>query len=124
MSTREAYYIIKGIAHQKGYDLGYLGYDLFASLYAGLLATKPRKYFDELRWIRFFLRYLMIKNTPPKCQEKCKWRMRFDGYNLQRNALRMELASLVHRWRCGWRLKDDCIGGHPLDYEDCYHSGI
>lgn len=57
--------------------------------------------------------------NPPTCSTDCKWRQRFTGYDLQRNALRMETASMVQPERCGWNLKPGRIGGHPLDYAPC-----
>lgn len=56
---------------------------------------------------------------PPECAKDCPWRHRFSGFDLQRNALRMETASMIHEDRCGWNIKPGHIGGHPLDYEPC-----
>ena len=58
-------------------------------------------------------------DAPPECKVNCKYRQRFTGYDLQRNALRTETASMVCEWRCGWNIKPGRIGGHPLDYEAC-----
>lgn len=58
-------------------------------------------------------------HDPPTCSADCKWRQRFSGYDLQRNALRVETASMVQPERCGWNLKPGRIGGHPLDYAPC-----
>ena len=59
--------------------------------------------------------------TPPTCGDNCKYAQTFDGYDLQRNALRIESASMVCRVRCGWNIKPDRIGGRPLDYEPCVY---
>lgn len=58
-------------------------------------------------------------DIPPTCKPDCPYRQKFNGYDLQRNALRMETASLVQAERCGWNIKPGKIGGHPLDYEAC-----
>jgi hypothetical protein len=58
----------------------------------------------------------------PECADECNYRQKYTGYALQRNALRMELASMVHPYRCGWNIKPGRIGGDPLDYEACYHN--
>ena len=55
----------------------------------------------------------------PVCVSECRYRQPFGGFDRQRNALRMELASLVQRERCGWNLLPGRIGGHPLDYAPC-----
>lgn len=55
----------------------------------------------------------------PVCVTNCEYRITFDGYDLQRNALRTETAHMVQRERCGWNLKQGTIGGHPLDYAPC-----
>jgi len=57
--------------------------------------------------------------TPPECAADCQWRQKFEGFDLQRNALRTETAHLVEPYRCGWNIKPDSMGGHPLDYEPC-----
>lgn len=65
-------------------------------------------------------------DDPPECVAGCRYLMKYDGFALQKNALRSELASMVDPIRCGWNLKPDCIGGHPLDYAPCVftaHSG-
>ncbi len=59
---------------------------------------------------------------PPTCSKECGYRLRFVGYDLQRNALRMETASMVQAERCGWNLKPGRIGGHPLDYAPCTYT--
>jgi len=59
--------------------------------------------------------------APPECADECCYRQRFDGFDLQRNALRTETASMVEPFRCGWNLKPGLIGGHPLDYEPCIY---
>lgn len=59
--------------------------------------------------------------VPPECAEDCKWRSIF-SHDRQRNALRMELASMVDKRRCGWKLKPAALGGRPLDYESCTFS--
>lgn len=58
-------------------------------------------------------------DTPPVCASECPYRQKFTGYDLQRNALRIETASMVQVDRCGWNIKQGRIGGHPLDYEPC-----
>lgn len=58
-------------------------------------------------------------SDPPECALNCKWRQKFTGYDLQRNALRVEMASMVHEDRCGWNLKSGHLGGRPLDYGPC-----
>ena len=55
----------------------------------------------------------------PICRVDCPYLMRFNSYALQRNAIRSELAHMIHQWRCGWNIKPNRIGGHPLDYEPC-----
>jgi hypothetical protein len=68
-------------------------------------------------------RPIPIDNTnsdiPPVCKKKCKWRRKYNNFSLQSNALRVEAASMVATWRCGWNLKSNRIGGHPLDYAPC-----
>lgn len=59
------------------------------------------------------------KEEPPFCSADCTYRQKFTGFDLQRNALRSELATMVDPWRCGWNLKPGCIGGRPLDYAPC-----
>lgn len=56
---------------------------------------------------------------PPACSNDCRWRQVFNDYDLQRNSYRMEMASMVEEYRCGWNLKPGKIGGHPLDYATC-----
>lgn len=63
-----------------------------------------------------------LNTDPPTCVADCKWRQRFDDYALQKNALRIETASLVQPERCGWNIKPGCIGGHPLDYAPCSYT--
>lgn len=58
-------------------------------------------------------------DIPPTCEQDCPYRQKFEGYDRQRNALRMETASLVQPERCGWNIKPGKIGGNPLDYEAC-----
>lgn len=58
-------------------------------------------------------------DEPPICREDCHYRQKFNGYELQQNALRTETASMVQSERCGWNIKPGRIGGHPLDYEAC-----
>lgn len=58
-------------------------------------------------------------DEPPICVKDCRFRQKFTGFTLQRNALRSELASMVAADRCGWNLKPGHIGGHPLDYAPC-----
>ena len=61
----------------------------------------------------------------PPCSDNCTWRMKYDGFTRQRNALRMETSSMILPFRCGWKLKDGRIGGEALDYEPCqYLPGI
>lgn len=55
----------------------------------------------------------------PENKEECKYRNYWSGSNLQKNALRIESGWSVEKWRCGYLLKDSCIGGHPLDYFPC-----
>lgn len=50
--------------------------------------------------------------------KNCKYQQIFDN-NLQSNTLRIELGWNIERIRCGCQLKDNHIGGHPLDYEPC-----
>ena len=50
--------------------------------------------------------------------------MKYDGFTLQKNALRSELASMIDPIRCGWKLKPNCIGGHPLDYAPCVYGSL
>jgi len=57
--------------------------------------------------------------TPPECSADCRYRQKFTGFDLQRNALRTETAHMVEPYRCGWNLKDGAIGGRPLDYAPC-----
>lgn len=59
------------------------------------------------------------ENKPPECALVCKWRQEYRSLTPQVNALRIELPSMVAAHRCGWRLKPNVIGGHPLDYEPC-----
>ena len=61
-------------------------------------------------------------DIPPTCKPDCPYRQKFGGYDLQRNALRMETVSLVQSERCGWNIKPGKIGGHPLDYEACIYT--
>ena len=58
-------------------------------------------------------------DIPPICQKNCKWRMKYNDFSLQINAIRTEVASMVAVERCGWNLKPNRIGGHPLDYAPC-----
>lgn len=65
------------------------------------------------------------ENTnPPVCKRGCKWLQVFSGYDRQRNALRIETASLVQEDRCGWNLLPGRIGGHPLDYAPCTNAAL
>ena len=57
----------------------------------------------------------------PICAEECRYRQKFTGFALQRNALRSELASMIEPYRCGWNIKPGALGGRPLDYEPCIH---
>lgn len=59
---------------------------------------------------------------PPVCSLDCRYRQQFSGFDLQRNALRSELASMVDSARCGWNLKPGHLGGRPLDYAPCILS--
>lgn len=61
-------------------------------------------------------------DAPPECKAGCPYRQAFTGFDLQRNALRSELASMIIPWRCGWNIKPGKIGGHPLDYAECTHD--
>jgi len=61
--------------------------------------------------------------TPPECEAECRYRQKFNGFTLQRNALRSELATMVDPYRCGWNLKPGKMGGHPLDYAPCIWRG-
>lgn len=58
-------------------------------------------------------------DTPPECREDCPYQQKFNGFDLQCNALRMETASIINPCRCGWNLKPGLIGGRPLDYAEC-----
>lgn len=65
------------------------------------------------------------ENTnPPTCEQGCRWMQRFTGYELQRNALRTETASMVQPERCGWNLLPGRLGGHPLDYAPCTNTAL
>lgn len=65
------------------------------------------------------------KNTdPPVCAPGCKYIRLFQDFSQQRNALRLETASLVQEERCGWNLLPGRYGGHPLDYAPCSSSTI
>ena len=59
----------------------------------------------------------------PECKQVCRWRQPFRDFALQRNALRIELVSMVVVNRCGWNLLPRRLGGHPLDYAPCTFSG-
>lgn len=59
---------------------------------------------------------------PPKCSKDCLYRHHFNGFDLQRNALRSELASMIDKRRCGWNIKPGHIGGHTLDYAPCTYK--
>ena len=60
-------------------------------------------------------------DTPPKCVDECRWRQKYEGFDLQRNALRTETAHMIDPYRCGWNLKPRRIGGKPLDYSACIY---
>ena len=60
-------------------------------------------------------------DDPPKCSADCRYRQRFDGFELQKNALRSELANMIEPLRCGWNLEPGMIGGRPLDYAACIY---
>lgn len=60
----------------------------------------------------------------PECSAACRWVVTFKGFDLQRNAIRTETASLVQPERCGWNLLTGRIGGHPLDYAPCSSSAL
>lgn len=62
-------------------------------------------------------------DNPPSCKADCPYRQTFKGYDLQKNALRTETASLVQAERCGWNIKPGKLGGRPLDYEACIYTG-
>lgn len=62
-------------------------------------------------------------DTPPECGVGCRYRQKFDGFDLQRNALRTETAHMVEPYRCGWNLKEGAFGGRPLDYAPCIFHG-
>lgn len=57
--------------------------------------------------------------SAPECSVDCRYRQKYTGFALQRNALRCELASMVEPFRCGWNIKPGALGGRPLDYEPC-----
>lgn len=122
MSVNEAYFVMEGIAYMHGFD-EMINRDRFISLYLGLMATKGIAYMQGRGWVNFFLRLLRAEaegeDHRPTCCPECVWRQRYTGFARQRNALRIELASMVEPWRCGWDIKPGCIGGHPLDYEPC-----
>lgn len=58
---------------------------------------------------------------PPECTKECKWRQSIT-FDLQRNALRLEISYLVEKYRCGWNLRPGVMGGRPLDYEPCIYT--
>lgn len=58
-------------------------------------------------------------DPPPTCAEGCRYMQKFTGFSLQKNALRMEMASMIEPVRCGWNIKPGAIGGSPLDYAPC-----
>lgn len=58
----------------------------------------------------------------PECKRECAYRQTFRGFDLQRNALRMETAYMISPVRCGWNLLPGRIGGRPLDYSPCTFS--
>jgi hypothetical protein len=60
-------------------------------------------------------------SVPPECAMDCKWWKTFN-FDIQQNALRLDAASIIEIYRCGWNLKPGVIGGHALDYAACtYH---
>lgn len=60
-----------------------------------------------------------MKDQPPACCHDCRYRQRGPAIDLQRNALRVELAAMVETIRCGWNLKAGALGGRPTDYAPC-----
>jgi hypothetical protein len=62
------------------------------------------------------------KAKPPVCEEGCRYRQAFSGFDRQQNALRMETTHLIATDRCGWNIKPGRLGGHPLDYAPCTFS--
>lgn len=60
--------------------------------------------------------------TPPTCHRGCQWRQKAGDLQLQRNALRIELLSMVSQWRCGWNILPGRKGGHPDDYAACRYQ--
>lgn len=58
-------------------------------------------------------------DTPPVCSVGCPYRQKFNDFDLQRNALRIETAHMIDQYRCCWNIKEGAIGGRPLDYAPC-----
>lgn len=134
------YYAAKGLAFQKGLEQfgKMMPKKRFYSLKRGYEATKGREC-TELNFIHWVIcvagreekgtQQRLIRPNPedptnpgrPFCKKKCQYRQSYNGYSLQKNALRSELASMIQSERCGWNLKLNHIGGHPLDYAPCIY---
>jgi hypothetical protein len=75
------------------------------------------KYDDELGCFQF-----VTSNTRPcsidnRLKLNCEYVKKYNGYNPQKNALRIEL--IPYQDKCSWDLKSDRIGGHIDDYNYC-----
>ena len=61
-------------------------------------------------------------SEPPACKKDCKYRQIYNGFSLQKNALRCELASMIVPERCGGNILPGRIGGDPINYAPCYYK--
>lgn len=124
MTFNESYYMLTGLAYQKGLD----SFDKIMpknrayNLYKAALETKGFAWVNNsfVKWILCVVGREERKLTPP-CTKNCKYRMPYTQPSLQRNALRIEMFSPADR--CGWKLKTGRIGGHPDDYHPCTFCG-
>lgn len=89
----------------------------------GFIAVDP--VIDKIFYVKSPVRPKPVDPTNPEpapfCKKECGWRQPFIDNHLQSNALRFEIIS-PDKNRCGWNLKPNFIGGHPLDYAPCIYK--
>lgn len=125
MDFHHTYYTLSGLAYTEGLDSfdEVMPKSRVLSLFNACLETKGFSWVESsfANWIICVagreLRNRGDFEPSPECMANCTYRMPYEPPGLQRNALRVEIFSPSDR--CGFRLKDGCIGGMPNDYYPC-----
>lgn len=109
--------MLKGLSYQKGIDNfdTIMPKDRINKLHQACLETKGFKWCEHnfIQWI------ICVAGRESHCSKECRYRLKIK-LPLQTNAIRIEI--MFPSDRCGKKVKSNCIGGHPLDYEICTYN--